>query len=48
VLATATVKTSDSGPEPDLPACFHDYKYAEKLVRSIGGQNTIQRARSAI
>ena len=41
VLATAAVTTSESDPEPDLPACFRDRNYVEKLVRGIGGQSAM-------
>jgi hypothetical protein len=41
VLATAVVATSESDPEPDLPACFRDQSYVEKLVRGIGGQSAM-------
>jgi hypothetical protein len=37
LLATAARKTFDADPEPDLPACFRDQKYVEKLAREIGG-----------
>ena len=38
LLATAAISVSDSDPEPDLPDCFRDQKYVEKLLRGIGGQ----------
>jgi hypothetical protein len=41
VLATAAVITSESDPEPDLPACFRDRNYVEKLVRGLGGQSAM-------
>lgn len=41
VLATAAISVSDSDPEPDLPACFRNQKYVEKLVRGIGGQSAM-------
>jgi hypothetical protein len=41
VLATAAVFSSESDPEPDLPACFRDRNYVEKLVRGIGGQSAM-------
>ena len=41
VLATAAVTTSESDPEPDLPVCFRDRNYVEKLVRGIGGQSAM-------
>jgi hypothetical protein len=37
LLATAARTTFDTDPEPDLPACFRDQQYVEKLVREIGG-----------
>lgn len=37
LLATAARKTYDADPEPELPACFRDQPYVEKLVRGIGG-----------
>jgi hypothetical protein len=36
-LATAARKTFDCDPEPDLPTCFRDPEYVEKLAREIGG-----------
>ena len=39
VLATAAINGFDSDPEPDLPDCFRDREYVEKLVRGIGGQS---------
>jgi hypothetical protein len=38
LLATAAITVSDSDPEPELPDCFGDQKYVEKLLRGIGGQ----------
>jgi hypothetical protein len=37
LLATAARKTFEVDPEPDLPPCFRDPKYVEKLAREIGG-----------
>jgi hypothetical protein len=37
LLATATLKKAETDPEPELPACFRDSKYMEKLAREIGG-----------
>src|SRR6266536_4703380 len=37
LLATIARKTFDVDPEPDLPPCFRDQKYVEKLAREIGG-----------
>jgi hypothetical protein len=44
VLATAAVTVSDSDPEPDLPACFRDRNYVDKLVRGIGGQSALSQS----
>jgi hypothetical protein len=41
VPATAAITSSDSDPEPDLPDCFLNREYVEKLVRGIGGQSTM-------
>lgn len=41
LLATAAVRTFDVDPEPDLPACFRDRGYVEKLVRGIAGQSPL-------
>jgi hypothetical protein len=41
VLATAAIVVCNSDLEPDLPACFRDQKYVEKLVRGIGGQSAM-------
>ena len=35
LLATATITVSGSDPEPDLPDCFRDQKFVEKLLRGI-------------
>jgi hypothetical protein len=37
MLATAAISPSDSDPEPDLPDCYRDREYVEKLVRGISG-----------
>jgi hypothetical protein len=37
MLATAAITVSDADPEPELPACFRDRAYVEKLVREISG-----------
>jgi hypothetical protein len=37
ILATAAITVSAADPEPELPPCFRDRKYVEKLVRGIGG-----------
>jgi hypothetical protein len=37
MLATAAISPSDSDPEPDLPECYRNRKYVEKLVRGISG-----------
>ena len=38
LLATARNTACDSDPEPDLPDCFRDRKFVEKLVRGISGE----------
>jgi hypothetical protein len=38
VLATAAITSFDSDPEPDLPDCFRNREYMEKLVRGIAAQ----------
>jgi hypothetical protein len=43
LLATAARQTFDADPEPDLPACFRDQAYVEKLVREIGGVGPLGR-----
>lgn len=43
-LATATITVSDSDPEPDLPDCFRDRKFVEKLVRGISGHGPMNPA----
>ncbi len=37
MLATAAITASDSDPEPDLPDCYRDREYVEKLIRGISG-----------
>jgi hypothetical protein len=37
LLTTAALKTFETDPEPDLPACFRNPAYVEKLAREIGG-----------
>jgi hypothetical protein len=44
MLATAAITAFDADPEPELPACFRDRKYVEKLVRGIGGVGPISPA----
>jgi hypothetical protein len=44
LLATATITVSDSDPEPDLPDCFRDRKFVEKLVRGICGEGPMSPA----
>ena len=39
MLATVTITSFESDPEPDLPHCFRNREYVEKLVRGIGGQS---------
>jgi len=41
VLATAAIASFDSDPEPELPDCFRNREYVEKLVRGIGGQSAM-------
>lgn len=41
LLATAAITASPSDPEPDLPPCFRDRKFVEKLVRGIAGQGPL-------
>ena len=41
MLATAAITVSAADPEPELPACFRDRNYVEKLVRGIGGVGPI-------
>ena len=44
MLATAAITSFDSDPEPDLPDCFRDREYVEKLVRGIGGQSAMSQS----
>ena len=37
MLATAAITASAADPEPELPTCFRDRNFVEKLVRGIGG-----------
>ena len=37
MLATAAIHPWDSDPEPDLPDCYRNRDYVEKLVRGISG-----------
>jgi hypothetical protein len=41
MLATAAITNSPSDPEPDLPACFRDQGYVEKLVGGISGSGPL-------
>jgi hypothetical protein len=41
VLATAAITSFDSDPEPDLPDCFRNREYVEKLVRGVAGHGPI-------
>jgi hypothetical protein len=41
MLATAAITVFDADPEPELPACFRDRKYVEKLVRGISGVSSM-------
>jgi hypothetical protein len=41
MLATAAITVSDTDPEPELPACFRDREYVEKLVRGISGVSSM-------
>lgn len=41
MLATAAITVFDADPEPELPACFRDRKYVEKLVRGISGASSM-------
>jgi hypothetical protein len=44
VLATAAIGSFDSDPEPELPDCFRNREYVEKLVRGIGGQSSMSQS----
>jgi hypothetical protein len=37
ILATMTRVVSECDPEPELPACFRDQAYVEKVIGAIGG-----------
>ena len=37
ILATMARVVSESDPEPELPACFRDRAYVEKVIGAIGG-----------
>jgi hypothetical protein len=37
ILATMSRVASESDPEPELPACFRDRAYVEKVIGAIGG-----------
>jgi len=37
ILATMTHVVSEGDPEPELPACFRDRAYVEKVIGAIGG-----------
>jgi hypothetical protein len=37
ILATMATVASESDPEPELPACFRDRAYVEKVIGAIGG-----------
>src|SRR5262249_46584299 len=37
ILATMSHVTSECDPEPELPACFRDRAYVEKVIGAIGG-----------
>jgi hypothetical protein len=41
MLATVAITVSDADPEPELPACFRDRAYVEKLVREISGVSSM-------
>lgn len=41
MLATAAITVSDTDPEPELPACFRDQEYVEKLAREISGVSSM-------
>lgn len=41
MLATAAITVSDIDPEPELPACFREREYVEKLVRGISGLSSM-------
>jgi hypothetical protein len=41
VLATMTHVVSASDPEPELPACFRDRGFVEKVIGAIGGDGSM-------
>ena len=41
LLGTAARLTFDDDPEPDLPACFREQSYVEKLVREISSVSSL-------
>jgi hypothetical protein len=41
LLTTAARHCSETDPEPELPACFRDPVYVEKLAREIGGVGSL-------
>ena len=41
LLSTAALKRFVTDPEPELPACFRDPAYVEKLAREIGGVGSL-------
>jgi hypothetical protein len=44
LLATATITVYDLDPEPDLPDCFRDREFVEKLLRGVSGQGPMSPA----
>jgi hypothetical protein len=46
VLATAAIGGFDADPEPDLPDCFRDRAYMEKMASGIGGQGPMSQSES--
>jgi hypothetical protein len=46
VLATAAITSFDSDPEPDLPDCFRNREYVEKLVRGVAAQGPMSQPNS--
>lgn len=41
LLTTAALKPFETDPEPELPTCFRDPAYVEKLAREIGGVGSL-------
>lgn len=41
LLSTAALERSETDPEPELPACFRNRDYVEKLAREIGGVGSL-------